>query len=134
VDINNDGLLDLFVGSENGPSQLFLNKGNRVFEDISHSSGVDRIAFSKGVAAADYDNDGWPDLFVSNLNGEKFLYHNNHDRTFTEVAGQAGVRKPWQSFPAWFFDYDNDGWPDIFIPSYYVSVDESVRSYIGAPL
>lgn len=133
VDINNDGLLDLFVGNENSPSQLFLNKGNGVFEDISHSSGVDRIAFSKGVAAADYDNDGWPDLFVSNLNGPNFLYHNNHDNTFTEVAESAGVAGPTRGFATWFFDYDNDGWPDLFVTSYFASVDETARTYLGLP-
>ena len=133
VDIDNDGLLDLFVGNENSPAQLFHNEGNGTFKDIAHSAGVDRTGFTKAVVAADYDNDGYPDLFVSNLNGDKFLYHNNHNLTFTEVAKQAGVTKPWQSFPAWFFDYDNDGWPDLFIASYYVSVDESVRSYLGVP-
>jgi tetratricopeptide (TPR) repeat protein len=133
ADIDNDGYLDLFVGNENRPSQLFHNRGDGTFEDISHSSGVDRIAFTKGVVAADYDNDGYVDFFVSNLNGDNFLYHNNHDKTFTEVAKQAGVQKPWQSFAAWFFDYDNDGWPDLFVTSYYTSVDESVRSYLGLP-
>jgi tetratricopeptide (TPR) repeat protein len=133
ADIDNDGYLDLFVGNENKPSQLFHNRGDGTFEDISHSAGVDRIAFTKGVVAADYDNDGYVDFYVSNLNGDNFLYHNNHDNTFTEVAKQAGVQKPWQSFAAWFFDYDNDGWPDLFVTSYYVSVDESLRSYLGLP-
>jgi hypothetical protein len=131
ADIDNDGFLDLFVGNENGPSQLFRNRGDGTFEDISHSAGIDKIAFTKGVAAADYDNDGYVDFYVSNLNGDNFLYHNNHNRTFTDVALQAGVQKPWQSFAAWFFDYDNDGWPDLFVTSYYVSVDESIRSYLG---
>jgi hypothetical protein len=131
ADIDNDGYLDLFIGNENKPSQLFRNRGNGTFEDISHAAGIDRIAFTKGVVAADYDNDGYVDFFVSNLNGDNFLYHNNHNKTFTEVALQAGVQKPWQSFAAWFFDYDNDGWPDLFVTSYYVSVDESVRSYLG---
>jgi tetratricopeptide (TPR) repeat protein len=134
ADIDNDGFLDLLVGSENGPTQLFHNKGDGTFEDISHSAGVDEIAFTKGVAAADYDNDGYVDFYVSNLNGNNFLYHNNHDRTFTEVALKAGVQKPWQSFATWFFDYDNDGWPDLFVTSYYISVDESIRTYLGLPL
>lgn len=133
VDINNDGLLDLFVGNENSPSQLFLNKGNGVFQDISHSAGIDRIAFTKAVVAADYDNDGWPDLFVSNLNGPDFLYHNNHDNTFTEVAAAAGVQGPTRGFSAWFFDYDNDGWPDLFVTSYFASIDEVARTYLGLP-
>jgi tetratricopeptide (TPR) repeat protein len=133
ADIDNDGYLDLFVGNENAPSQLFRNRGDGTFEDISHKSGIDRIAFTKGVTAADYDNDGYVDFYVSNLNGNNFLYHNNHDGTFTEVAQEAGVQKPWQSFAAWFFDYDNDGWPDLFVASYYISVDESIRSYLGLP-
>jgi tetratricopeptide (TPR) repeat protein len=132
VDINNDGLLDLFVGNENGPAQLFLNLGNGRFKDISHSAGVDRVSFAKGVAAADYDNDGYPDLFVSNLTGPNFLYHNNHNNTFTEVAETAGVA-PTHGFPTWFFDYDNDGWPDLFVSSYYFSVDETARTYLGLP-
>lgn len=133
ADIDNDGYLDLFVGNENKPSQLFHNRGDGTFEDISHAAGIDRTAFTKAVVAADYDNDGYVDFFVSNLNGDNFLYHNNHDKTFTEVAQKAGVQKPWQSFAAWFFDYDNDGWPDLFVTSYYVSVDESVRSFLGLP-
>ena len=133
ADIDNDGYLDLFVGNENKPSQLFRNRGDGTFEDISHAAGVDRVAFTKGVVAGDYDNDGYVDFYVSNLNGDNFLYHNNHDKTFTEVAQKAGVQKPDQSFAAWFFDYDNDGLPDLFVAGYYVSVDESVRSYLGLP-
>ena len=133
ADIDNDGYLDLFIGNENAPSQLFRNKGDGTFEDISHKAGIDGIAFTKGVTAADYDNDGYVDFYVSNLNGDNFLYHNNHDGTFTEVSKEAGVQKPNQSFAAWFFDYDNDGWPDLFVASYYISVDESIRSYLGLP-
>jgi hypothetical protein len=134
ADIDNDGYLDLFVGNENGPSQLFRNKGDGTFEDISHSAGVDKIAFTKGVVAADYDNDGYVDLYVSNLYGGNSLYHNNHDRTFTEVSEKAGVHQPQsQSFATWFFDYDNDGWPDIFVTSYFFSADETLRSYLGLP-
>lgn len=132
ADIDNDGFLDLFVGNENGPSQLFRNRGDGTFEDISHSAGVDRIAFTKGVIAADYDKDGYADFYVSNLYGGNFLYHNNHDRTFSEVSEHAGVHQPQsQSFATWFFDYDNDGWPDLFVTSYYFSLDESLRSYLG---
>jgi hypothetical protein len=133
VDINNDGLLDLFVGNETGPAQLFLNNGDGTFKDISHAAGIDKVAFTKGVAAADYDNDGYADLFVSNLTGPNFLYHNNHDNTFTEVAASAGVQGPAHGFATWFFDYDNDGWPDLFVTSYFVSVDETARTYLGLP-
>jgi tetratricopeptide (TPR) repeat protein len=133
ADVDNDGLLDLFVGSENGPSQLYRNKGDGTFEDISHAAGIDRSAFTKAVVAGDYDNDGYPDFYLSNYNGPNVLYHNNGNRTFTDVAKQAGVQAPWRSFAAWFFDYDNDGWPDIFVNSYYISDDESVRTYLKMP-
>jgi tetratricopeptide (TPR) repeat protein len=133
VDVNNDGLLDLFIGNEASPAQLFLNNGDGTFKDISHSAGIDKLAFSKGVTAADYDNDGYPDLFVSNLTGPNFLYHNNHDNTFTEVGESAGVQGPTRGFATWFFDYDNDGWPDLFVTSYPVSLEETARTYLGLP-
>jgi tetratricopeptide (TPR) repeat protein len=133
VDVDNDGLLDLFVGNEDRPSQLFLNKGDGRFEDISHAAHVDRLSFAKGVAAADYDNDGFADLYVSNYDGTNFLYHNNHDRTFTEVAAAAGVPGSGRGFGTWFFDYDNDGWLDLFVTSYFMSVDETARTYLTLP-
>lgn len=135
ADINNDGLLDLFVGNERGPSYLFLNKGDGTFEDISASSGVDRVAFSKGVVADDYDHDGYVDFYVTNMGSNNFLYHNEGNNTFKEVARHAGVRDPLgRSFATWFFDYDNDGWPDLFVTSYYSgSVDENIRTYLGLP-
>ena len=131
ADIDNDGLLDLFIGNEQGPSRLYHNNGDGTFENIAPAAGVDRVAFSKGVVAADYDNDGFVDFYVSNLGGDNFLYHNNHDRTFTEAGKQAGVQAPWMSFATWFFDYDNDGFPDLFVTSYYMSTEENLRSQLG---
>jgi tetratricopeptide (TPR) repeat protein len=133
ADINNDGLLDLFVANEHGPSQLFLNRGNGTFQDISHSAGIDRVEFSKGVAAADYDGDGYVDFYVTNISnkGSNLLYHNNHNGTFTEVAQQAGVPGTGKSFATWFFDYDNDGWPDLFVASYNRSVEENLKTYLN---
>jgi tetratricopeptide (TPR) repeat protein len=133
ADINNDGFLDLYVGNENGPNQLFLNKGDGTFENVSHAAGVDLVAFTKAVVAADYDNDGYVDLYVANYRGDNALFHNNRDGTFTDIAKQAGVLGTGHGFPAWFFDYDNDGWPDLFVSSYYMSVDETVRTYLGLP-
>jgi tetratricopeptide (TPR) repeat protein len=133
ADINNDGWLDLFVGSESGPAQLFLNKGDGTFVNIAHSAGVDKVGFTKAVVTADYDNDGYPDFYVSNYAGNNFLYHNNHNNSFTDVAQEAGVVGPWQSFPTWFFDYDNDGWPDLLVNSYFLSPDESARTFLGLP-
>jgi tetratricopeptide (TPR) repeat protein len=133
ADIDNDGYLDLFIGNENAPSQLFHNKGDGTFEDVSHQAGIDKTAFSKGVTAADYDNDGYVDFYVSNVTGANFLYHNNHNGTFTEIARQAGVQAPYYSFATWFFDYDNDGWPDLFVNCYFSSMEDVMRSYLGLP-
>jgi len=135
ADIDNDGFLDLFVGNENAPSQLFHNKGDGTFEDISHVAGIDKAAFTKAVVSADYDKDGYPDFYVSNYGGAHFLYHNNGDLTFTDVARQAGVQAPFLSFSTWFFDFDNDGWPDLFVTSYHsFTVDQVMRSYLKLPV
>lgn len=133
VDINNDGFLDLYAGNENEPNQLFLNNGNGTFKDISKSSGTNLSLLTKAVVAADYDNDGYADLFVSNYRGDSALLHNNHDNTFTDVAAQAGVQASGHGFAAWFFDYDNDGQPDLLASSYAMSIEESVRTYLGLP-
>jgi tetratricopeptide (TPR) repeat protein len=133
TDIDNDGFLDLFVGVENGPAQLFRNKRDGTFEDIAATAGVGRTAYSKGVVAADYDNDRYPDLYVSNYGGSNFLYHNNRNGTFTEFSEGARVLGTPNGFATWFFDYDNDGWPDLFVTSYAPSLDEMVRNYLGMP-
>ena len=133
ADVDNDGRLDLFIGNETGPSELLRQKGDGTFEDISKSAGVDRTGFIKGVVAEDYDNDGYVDFYLSDFNGDNLLYHNNRNRTFTEVGERAGVQEPYRSFAAWFFDYDNDGWPDLYVNSYYLSIEEVARSYIGLP-
>jgi hypothetical protein len=70
---------------------------------------------------------------VSNYDGTNFLYRNNHNNTFTEKALAAGVPGPGRGFATWFFDYDNDGWPDLFVTSYFLSVDETARTYLGLP-
>ncbi len=134
ADFDQDGYLDLFVGNEFSPSQLFRNKGDGTFEDVGQKAGVARTAFTKGVAWGDYDNDGFPDLYVSNFGERNFLYHNNRDGTFTEVAVKLGVDKPIYSFPVWFMDYDNDGWEDLFVSGYVQSLSDVARGYLGQDL
>jgi hypothetical protein len=133
TDVNNDGFVDLYIGNENEPNQLFLNNGNGTFKDISHASGTDLSLLSKAVVSADYDHDGYADIFVSNYRGDSALLHNNQNGTFTDVAAQAGVLSSGHGFASWFFDYDNDGWPDILTTGYAMSVEESVRTYLGLP-
>jgi cytochrome oxidase Cu insertion factor (SCO1/SenC/PrrC family)/Cu/Ag efflux protein CusF/tetratricopeptide (TPR) repeat protein len=133
ADFDNDGNLDLFLGSEDGPSRLFRNTGKGTFEDVTQKAKIDVTAFVKAIVAGDYDNDGFVDFYLTNYEGNNLLFHNNRDGTFTEVGKDAGVQAPWRSFAAWFFDYDNDGWDDLFVTSYYISTDESVRTYLGRP-
>jgi hypothetical protein len=133
ADFDGDGWLDLFVGHEESPSALFRNRGDGTFEDVSVRAGVERVSFVKGVAWGDYDNDGRVDLYVSNYGEPNFLYHNEGHGRFREVAAELGVDRPLMSFPTWFFDYDNDGWLDLFVASFVPSVDEVARGYLGLP-
>ena len=134
ADFDNDGWLDLLVGNENAPSQLFHNNQDGTFTDVARVAGVDRVRFTKGAAWGDYDNDGYPDLYVSNEGQLNFLYHNNRNGTFTDLAERLGVQKPVWSFPVWFFDYDNDGWLDLYVSSHIESVTEVLGSALGLPV
>ena len=133
ADFDNDGWIDVFIGHEHSPSQLFRNKRDGTFEDVSSRAGVNRVAFTKGVTWGDYDGDGYPDLYVSNYGEDNFLFHNKRDGTFEEVAKQAGVQQPQWSFPTWFWDYDNDGKLDLFVASYFFGNGEWVRPYVEMP-
>jgi hypothetical protein len=133
ADFDNDGYLDLFVGSETGRSHLYHNKGDGTFEDVTDSAGVANLGQKcKGASWCDFDGDGYPDLYVSNLGGQNRLFRNNRNGTFTDVAPLLGVTKP-GGFACWFFDYDNDGWPDIFATAYEWSLNDNVKSQLGLP-
>jgi enediyne biosynthesis protein E4 len=124
TDINNDGFMDLFVASDTVANFLFVNRSGKKFEEIGLAAGVgyseDGLARSgMGVDAADFDGDGWQDLFVSNVDQETFsLYHNNGDETFTELNKTHGIADPTRLLSGWglrFFDYDNDGLIDLVL-------------------
>ncbi len=136
-DYDGDGDLDLYVGAEAAgknfyASQLFRNDGDGTFTDVAAQAGVENVRFAKAVAWGDYDNDGDPDLFVSNF-GDNRLYRNNADGTFTDIAPELGLKKPVpESFPTWFFDYDNDGDLDLFVADYRQQAAQVSASYFGA--
>jgi len=123
-DINNDGLMDLFVSNDTVANFLFLNSGKGRFSEIGLLAGVGYNTFGRarsgmGVDAADYDQDGWIDLFVSNVDHEMFsLYHNNKNETFTDVAPTGPIGSTTMLMSGWgvkFFDYDNTGELDLLL-------------------
>ena len=136
ADFDGDGQLDLYIGNEEVsrkafPSQLFHNNGDGTFTDVAEQAGVTNLRFTKGVAWGDYDDDGDPDLYVSNI-GPNRLYRNNGDGTFTDVASQAGVLGPdGRSFATWFFDFDNDADLDLFVVDYNGPAVKVSASYLG---
>jgi hypothetical protein len=128
LDYDNDGWLDIYLvngstydamsGKASPPhAALFHNNHDGTFTDIAQQAGVTNDRWGFGVAVGDYDNDGWPDLYVTNF-GKNRLYHNNHDGTFTDVAEKAGVALGNWSTGATFGDYDGDGRLDLFVPGY----------------
>jgi hypothetical protein len=128
LDYDNDGWLDIYLvngttydalqGKATPPhAALFHNNHDGTFTDVAAQAGVTNDRWGYGVVVGDYDNDGWPDLYVTNY-GKNRLYHNNHDGTFTDVAEKAGVALGTWSTGATFGDYDGDGRLDLFVAGY----------------
>jgi hypothetical protein len=128
IDYDNDGWLDIYLvngstydamsGKATPPhAALFHNNHDGTFTDVAAKAGVTNDRWGVGAAVADYDNDGWPDIYVTNF-GKNRLYHNNHDGTFTDVAEKAGVTLGNWSTGATWGDYDGDGRLDLFVPGY----------------
>ncbi len=149
ADYDGDGWLDLFVGHESSdvakhPSQLFHNNHDGTFTEVAVPNGLADLGFVKGVAWGDFNNDGRPDLYVSVKGKSNRLFRNDGPADpanpkfdhwkFTDVTPEAGVAEPIQSFATWFFDYDNDGWPDIFVAGFYVdTLDDMAAFEMGRP-
>jgi hypothetical protein len=146
ADFNNDGLLDLFVGNEivrdkvawphDTPNfRLYVNNGDGTFTDVGPETGINVGGMIKGAAADDFNKDGWQDLFVSVMGKPNHLFRNvgtsGKIPKFVDVSQQAGVEEPIMSFTCWFFDYNNDGWPDIFVSGYWATMPNIVREYLG---
>src|ERR1700678_3129498 len=128
VDINNDGLLDIYVCRFNAPNLLFVNQGDGTFREMAHAYGLDVKDSSVMAAFCDYDRDGWLDVYITtnmldnatHPGGQRgYLFHNNRNGTSTNVTQSAGITGESQSHSATWWDYDNDGWPDLYVANDY---------------
>ena len=132
ADVNNDGRLDLYVCRFGAPNLLFINQGDGTFKEEAAKRGL-AVSDASGMAAfCDYDRDGWLDVYVqTNLldsathpNGQKdYLFHNNRDGTFTNVTERAGISGEKQGHSATWWDYDGDGWPDLYVANDFAAPD-----------
>jgi hypothetical protein len=147
-DFNNDGWVDLLIGNETPrgkfykfPTQLYVNQGGIkdtvTFTEVSQAAGINVTEYVKGVVAGDYDNDGWADIYVSTLEGRNFLFRNSGATEdglprFEDVTEEAGLLEDINTFPAWFWDYNNDGWLDIFVSGYNRGSAGSIAHQVAA--
>ncbi len=128
-DFNNDGWVDLFIGNETPlgkfykfPTTLYINNLG-TFTEVAEEAGIEVTEYVKGVTSGDYDNDGWADIYISTLEGQNFLFKNQGANQkgipqFKDVTEAAGLLENIKTFPTWFWDYNNDGWLDIFVAGY----------------
>lgn len=139
ADYDVDGDLDLYIGSESSERRrsrghLYENDGAGHFTDVTIRAGVANERYCKGAVFGDIDGDGYPDLFLSNLGQPNRLYQNLGDGTFRDIAEAAGVTEPINSFPTWFWDFDNDGHLDLFVADYHVGIAHLCSHVTGGAL
>jgi hypothetical protein len=133
IDYNRDGLMDIYLvcysqtrqpeGAGKLRDVLYRNNGDGTFTDVTESAGISNSMRGMGLAVGDYDNDGWPDLYITGFGASK-LYRNNGNGTFTDVTAPAGVNNTLWGTSAAFFDYDNDGYLDLYVCN-YLTYDEN---------
>ncbi len=131
-DYDQDGNADLFVCCESQPNRLYRSRGDGTFEDVAAAAGLlnGKNLYCKGAAWLDYDNDNAPDLFLNNLLGTAQLFRNNGHGDFTDVTQPLGIDGPQSGFACWAWDYDNNGWLDVFATSYERSVSKTVAGML----
>ena len=143
LDYDNDGWMDIYLvnpgpldsvthhqpGTRREPNRLYRNRGNGTFEDVTAKAGVAGSGYSLAAAAADYDNDGFTDLYLVNA-GQNILYHNRGNDTFEDVTAKAGVGDKGTGTGAVFFDADNDGKLDLFVAN-YLTYDPNNKLYFN---
>jgi len=138
-DFNNDGWLDLFIGNENAGSsnhisELYQNNGDGTFSEVAQAHNINAIGFIKAVIWGDINNDGFLDLYISRLGEPNLLFQNSgpeNNYHFKEISKTSGVTEPLNSFPAWFWDFNNDGWEDIWVSGYDNSSGHVAMDYLG---
>lgn len=135
ADYDNDGFVDLFICCEKQAHRLYRNLGNGKFEERASEAGLTTFQeeFGKGCTWIDYDNDDYPDLFINYLAGTAQLFHNDRNGSFTNVSSELGIQGPQKGFSCWTFDYDNDGWLDIFATCYDSTLADIVNGITGKP-
>ncbi|MEW6747352.1 MAG: VCBS repeat-containing protein [Planctomycetota bacterium] len=130
-DFDLDGRLDLFVANRTFPDRLYRNLDGLRFEDCSAAAGVDDAGMAVSCTWLDFNNDGWPDLFVSRIGQTNLLYRNRGDGTFEEMAAPAGVSEPLESFSCLAGDFDANGWIDLCVSPWAQRGDERLRLYLN---
>lgn len=136
ADYDNDGWLDVFVCCESQPNRLYRNRQDGTFEEVARFAGVSgsEMFCCKGATWLDFDNDGFQDLFVNNFSPEGAqLYRNERDGKFSNVTQEMGIDGPRFGFSCWSWDFDNDGWLDIFATSYDRTLGDVVLGLVGKP-